>query len=112
MANHKHFYNNIIIIDSIHIGLDSLDLDPHEKEELVMLAENNIHHKVLDIVLTELEESDKKTFLALVLEDNHPEIWKLLKEKVSDAEAKISKAANEFIALLHEDIKEAHKKKQ
>lgn len=108
----KHFYHHLIVIDTIHIGLDGLDLSPEEKKELVDLAENNIHHKVLDTVLSELEEHDKKTFLALVLDEDHPKIWKLLKEKMTDAEEKVVKAAQEFIDQLHEDIKEAHTKKK
>ena len=44
MKKHNHFYHHIVVIDSIHIGLDSLDLEPSEKEELVMLVENNIVH--------------------------------------------------------------------
>ena len=67
MSKHHHFYHHIVIIDSVHVGLDSLELEPHEKEELVMLAENNLHHAILDAILSELEEGDKKVFLALVL---------------------------------------------
>lgn len=112
MAKHNHFYHHIVIIDSIHIGLDSLNLSPAEKEELVMLAENNIHHAVLDAMLSELESGDKKVFLALVLSNNHNEIWKLLSFKVKGAEEKIKKVASDLIKKFHEDIQEAHKKKQ
>ncbi|HSA83781.1 MAG TPA: hypothetical protein VLF20_02755 [Patescibacteria group bacterium] len=111
MPKHNHFYHHIVIIDSIHIGLDSLELEPHEKEELAMLAENNLHHTIMDTVLSELEEGDKKVFLALVLHNNHNEIWKLLSFKVRDAEEKIKKTAEKFIKQLHDDIKEAHTKK-
>lgn len=111
MSRHKHFYHHLVIIDSVHIGLDSLDLDPSEKEELVMLAENNVHHAILDAMLSELETGDKKVFLALVLSNNHNEIWKMLSFKVSSAEEKIKKVATELIQKFHEDIKEAHKKK-
>lgn len=111
MKKHKHFYHHIVVIDSIHVGLDSLELEPHEKEELLMLADNNIHHAVLDAMLSELEEGDKKVFLALVLNDNHNEIWKLLSFKVKNAEEKIKEVATDLIMKFHEDIKEAHKKK-
>ena len=112
MKKHSHFYHHVVIIDSIHVGLDSLELEPHEKEELLMLAENNMHHAILDAMLSELEEGDKKVFLALVLSNNHNEIWKLLSFKVKNAEEKIKRVATELIKKFHEDIAEAHKKKQ
>jgi len=108
----KHFYHHIVVIDSIHFELDKLELDPHEKEELIMLAENNLHHTVLDTVLSELEEGDKKVFLALVLGNDHNEIWKMLSFKVKDVEEKIRQVAEQFIASLHKDIAEAHHKKK
>lgn len=112
MKKHKHFYHHIVVIDTIHIGLDSLDLEPHEKDELLMLVENNIHHAVLDAMLSELENGDKKVFLALVLGNNHNEIWKMLSFKVKHPEEKIKKVATELIKQFHEDIKEAHTKKK
>ena len=40
-----------------------LDITPEERKHLIALAESNIHHAVLDTVLTELPEEDKKEFL-------------------------------------------------
>lgn len=111
MKKNNHFYHHLVIFDSIHVGLDSLDLEPHEKDELLMLAENNLHHAILDAMLSEMEEGDKKVFLALVLSNNHNEIWKLLSFKVKDPEEKIKKIATDLITKYHEDIKEAHTKK-
>lgn len=106
----KHFYHHLIVINTIHIGLDALELSPGEKKELVELAENNIDHTVMDTILSELSNTDKKTFLSLVLGQDHDEIWKMLSEKIENAEEKIVKAANEIIQSLHADIHEAHKK--
>lgn len=111
MKKNNHFYHHIVVVDSIHVGLDSLDLDPHEKEELLMLAENNLHHAILDTILSELNEGDKKVFLALVLGNDHNEIWKMLSFKVHGAEEKIKETATKFLKKLHEDIDEAHKEK-
>lgn len=108
----KHFYHNIVIIDSIHVGLDKLELEPHEKEELLNLVDSNIDHAILDTILSELEKEDKKTFLSLVLTDDHGEIWKMLGTKIQDVETKIKKVANDLIDKFHEDIKEAHSKKK
>jgi hypothetical protein len=106
----KFFYHHLIEIDTIIIELEALDLTKEEKEELLMLAENNIHHRVIDVVLSELEDGDKKVFLALVLGGDHNEIWKMLSFKVVDAEEKIKKAAKELKNKILEDIKEARSK--
>jgi len=111
MTKHKHFYHHLIIIDSIHLGLDELGLEPHEKEELLDLVEKNINHAVMDTVLSELEAGDKKVFLALVLGGDHNEIWKMLTFKVHGAEEKIKNVADELIKKFHKDIKEAHSRK-
>ena len=105
---HKHFYHHLVFIDSIHLGLDGFDLEPHEKEELLMLIENNIHHAILDTILSELEAGDKKVFLALVFGGDHNEIWKMLAFKVRGAEEKIKKVADDLIKKFHKDMEEAH----
>jgi len=112
MKRHKHFYHHLIEIDSIHLALDELELDPEEKQDLIIIVDDNIHHTVLDTVLSELKNSDKKAFLALVLAEDHGEIWHLLSEKMENAEDKIKKAVNSLVAKLHEDIQEAHSKKK
>ena len=108
----KHFYHHLIAIDiiEIEIGLATLDLDPKEKKELIELAENNIHHAILDTVLSELPSEDKRTFLSHVLGQDHDAVWKMLTGKVENAEEKIKKTAKEILKSIHQDIKEAHMK--
>jgi hypothetical protein len=112
MKRHKHFYHHLIEIDSIHLALDDLELTPEEKHDLIIIVDDNIDHTVLDTVLSELESGDKKAFLALVVAQDHNEIWDLLSDKVENVEEKIKKAVNTLISKLHEDIREAHKKKK
>jgi|SRR6185369_2073005 len=109
----KHFYHHIVQIDSIQIALAGLDLQPHEKEHLIIIAETNIHHSVLDALLSELSDEDKKRFLVLLAheEPKHNEIWDFLNLKVEQAEAKIKKTAENLLKKMHEDIKEARNKK-
>lgn len=104
----KHFYQQIIVIDSIHLGLETLDLSPEEKQELVEIVENNMHHIVVDTVLSELEENDKKTFLALITQPDqkHDLIWAFLEMKVDQAEVKIKEAVKAFEAEILKDILE------
>src|SRR6266498_2896401 len=107
----KHFYHSIAEIKSLHLALDELELTPEEKQELVALAEENLHHAILYTILSELSEKDKKAFLALLIAEDHDEIWNLLKEKISGVEEKVKKVVEDLKKQLHEDIKEAHTKK-
>ena len=101
----KYFYSHIIEFDNLHQALEEAGFEDHERKELVLIVEDSIFHIVLDTVLTELSEEDKKKFLTHLHEENHEKIWAHLKDKVGDIEEKISKAAGEFLKKLHEDIK-------
>lgn len=101
----KHFYSHIVNIESITIELDNLDLSSDEKKELSNLINSNLHHAVLDTVLSELKEDDKKIFLKHLSEDEHEKIWELLKNKVEKAEEKIKKTADDLLEELRKDIK-------
>ncbi len=107
----KYFYSHIVDTASITIELADMDMTPDERIHLIALAETNVHHAVLDTVLSELPEEDKKEFLIHLRDDNHEKIWELLKVKVKNAEGKIKKTAEEIIKELHKDIQEAKNKK-
>src|SRR6266403_2321687 len=100
----KHFYHHIVQIDTIQIALSGLDLEPHEKEHLIIIAETNIHHGILDTILSEISADDKKAFLSLLAheEPKHSEIWDFLNLKVEQSEAKIKKAAETLLKKMHE----------
>lgn len=104
----KEFYSHIVEIDSLIIELDKMDLSPDEKMHLAKLIDSNIHHTVLDAVLSELSEEDKRIFLKHLHDGNHEKVWKHLNSKVDKIEEKIKKAAEELKVELHKDIKEAH----
>lgn len=107
----KFFYSNIITIESIHIELSQLDLSEKERSHLVSLVESIVHHSLLDAVLSELSDDDKKIFLQHVSESEDKKIWGFLKEKVVNAEEKIKNTAHQLISELKKDIKEFKEKK-
>ncbi len=100
-----HFYSHIIKTDIIHEALDGVEIEGHERIELLQIAESGVHHVVIDTILSELSEEDKKKFLEHLSQEDHENIWGLLKEKVEGAEDKISKAAHSFLEKLHHDVK-------
>lgn len=103
----KHFYSHIIEASSLSIALGEMDLSHEERLHLISLAESNLHHAVLNAILSELSEEDKKEFLSHVSSDDHEKIWKFLKARIENIEEKIKKTADDLHKELHEDIKEA-----
>lgn len=109
-SRNKYFYSHIVDTASISIEVADMDMTPEERKHLIALAEINVHHVVIDAVLSELPEEHKKDFLIHLRDDNHEKIWEILKNKTEDIENKIKKAAEELKTELHKDIEEAKKK--
>lgn len=106
----KHFYAHIIDTSTLSLELAGMDLTSEERKHLISLVESNMHQTILDLVLSELPEKDKKIFLMHMAGERHDEIWKFLKDKTENIEDKIKKAAEDLKAELHKDIKEAKDK--
>lgn len=103
----KKFYEHLIEVESLTLELDKLDLDEDQKIHLATLVDSSLHHTILDAILSELTESDKRVFLQHLNENDHLKIWKFLNEKVDGVEDKIRKAAQDLKKELHEDMKKA-----
>lgn len=107
----KYFYTHIIDTSALSLELGNMELDPQERMHLISLIDSNIHHAVLDLILSELSPMDKKTFLTHLASENHDKVWKFLNEKVGNIEEKIKKTADELKKELYTDIKEVKAKK-
>lgn len=107
----KHFYSHLIETSTVSLALGDMELSQEERLELISLAHDNLHHAILDAVLSELSENDKKLFLQHLAIDDHDKIWELLKKKVVNIEEKIKQTADTLKKELHSDIAEANKKK-
>lgn len=90
----KHFYSFLIEHETLILELDNLELSIKEKEHLVSIAESSIHYVVIDTVLSELPEKEKKTFLTNLKAADHEKIWKHLYKATEDIEEKIINAVN------------------
>lgn len=101
----KHFYSHLVEIDTLFISLDLLELQKQEREELVLMIDSCIHHAVIDAILTELADDDKKVFLVHLDNDQHDEIWILLNSKTKNMEQKIKKTAEQLKQRFHDDIR-------
>lgn len=105
----KYFYSNIIDTSSISLALADIELSNEERIHLVTLAQNNIHHAILDAILSELSEEDKKEFLMHLQQDKHDKIWEFLNGKIEGIEDKIKNTADDLKKQLHQDIEESRK---
>jgi actin-like ATPase involved in cell morphogenesis len=104
-----HFYEKVIETSKISLELGDMNLSSEERRELTILVSKNIHAVVLDTVLSELSDEDKKTFLKNLSENNHEKIWQHLKVKVNKIEEKIKQSIEETKNDLLEDIRQAKK---
>lgn len=104
MKRQKHFYNHLIELDTLSNELDTLALSTAQKEELLEIAHVHVHQSIMDAILMQLKDSDKKTFLELVAVGADEKIWKHLNEKVEKIEDKIVDAADGVKKVMKEDI--------
>lgn len=102
------FYSHLIDIDSIIYELDKMELSVLEKKQLLTLIDKSLHNKILDVVLSELSQSDKRAFVTKVTFEENEKIWKFLNQKLDKIEDKIKKAAQDLKEELHQDINRAH----
>ena len=102
----KYFYSHIITTDTLHIALEELEVSTEEKEHLEMLIDSSMYHTILNAILSELSELDKKLFLEQLLSENDDDILKFLQNKIDHIEDKIKSAADGLIQELHKDIKD------
>lgn len=103
----KHFYSYHVEIESIIIEVESLPIKDREKKHLISLAESQIHSSIIDTILLELDEDNKKEFLRYLNTKDHEKIWKFLREKITDVEEKITDTAKEIKKQLRDDLVEA-----
>lgn len=107
----KYFYSHLIEIEETVAKLDQLGLSEAEKLHLTQFLDSSLHHKILDAILSELSDQDKRIFIHHVLEGDHDKIWKFLNQKIDKVADKIKKAAEDLKKELHQDLREAHKLK-
>lgn len=105
----KQFYHQVIETDSLTSALSSLSLKPDEHKHLEMLIESTIHHEIINAILSELSDADKKIFLKHLASEDHTNVWDYLMKKVDNIEDKIKKAAEDLKKELHTDIEGSKK---
>lgn len=106
----KHFYSHLVKITDITIELADMDLSSEERVHLLSLVDANIHSTVVNTVLSELSEEDKKTFLQNLVINDHIEIWSHLRKNIKDIDEKIILVVNSLKRELLKDLREVNNK--
>lgn len=105
----KYFYSEIVETESLVVALNELELSEDERAHLLGIIDSSLYHAILDAILSELSEKDKKIFLEHLAKEDNENIWKFLNAKIDNIEGKIKKTAEDLHTELHKDIKEATK---
>jgi len=103
----RYFFSHLVDIQTIHLKLQDLDLEDEEKSYLVNIAHDTLHYEIINAILSELSEEDKKVFLRQMSMGDHAEIWRFLNKKVNKVEEKIKQVAQDVVDELHVDIEES-----
>ncbi len=105
----KQFYSHLVDVEVLYQELDSLDLSETEKEELKHHVHGSIHYTVLDVVMSEMPEEHKKSFLHHVINSDHEKVWEHLKDTTENIEEKIKRATGAIIKGFLDDIQKTRK---
>ena len=109
----KLFYDHLVIREEIDLELDKFTLDPQERQELIEIIDQTLHHNILNVIFNHLPKDKQPEFvkklhtapfdlelLEYLKIHAHPEI----ENKIKDHAAKIKKE------IMGEIKKSTHKK--
>ncbi len=80
----KIFYDHLINLEEVILTLDGQSIDEEEKEELVGLIDQTLHHRILKLILDHLPKEHHEAFLSRFHQAPHdPGLLVFIKEKVT-----------------------------
>jgi hypothetical protein len=94
---------HLVDTGEIEILIDNAGIDQQRKHDLMMILHSHIHTVVIDVVLSSLDEHDKKLFLVHLHESEAESIWSFLSKRIAGLESKIRHAIS---SLLREKMKD------
>jgi len=102
----KYIFEDIIETESIFLIIEKHFDDDAEKEHMKNVIRDTIHHKLMDLILDELDVEKRVVFLAGVEDENeHPSLLERLRDWIDSFEEKIrlkaKEAETEMIDLIN-----------
>lgn len=109
----KVFYDHLILLEEVIAELDRYKLDPVERTELINLADQHLHHHVLNIILTHLPKDLHPEFLNRLQSAPHDQaLMAFLKQEIkTDIESAIKVQAKKIKAEILIEITKAKLKR-
>ena len=103
----KLFFDHLLSLDNLDKEIKKMAKTPEEREELWLLVDEIIHHKVFDIILEKLPKDNHEEFLEMVHKFPHDEdfLFGYLKNKIGENIEDILRA--ELGDLTYEILKDA-----
>jgi len=113
MKTAKIFYDHLTITQEVTVELDRYHIDVSEKEELIQLVDETMHHRILDLILRNLPQDKHEMFLTNFHKAPHdPSLLEFLKKEISvDFEKQIADEANKIKKEILAEIKRAKRVK-
>ena len=105
------FYSHLIEVESVTFELDKLDLTKEQKNHLSELIDSSLHNTILDAILSELKDQEKRVFMQHLKEEKHDQIWKFLNSRIDGVEIKIKKAAKDLKDKMQKDIEKSKRQR-
>jgi len=85
-----------------------MDLSDDEKLQLAGLVDSSLHQAILDEVLSNLSDSDKRQFLVyLHTNADEDKILEFLGSRIEGIEERIKKVSDQLVQKIHQDIEES-----
>lgn len=104
----KIFYDHLTIREEVTLELDKYQISSVEKEEIIQLVDENIHHRVLDVIFTHLPKDKHEIFLKKFHHAPHDsQLLDFLKTEVSNIEELISDEAKKVKQEILNELKRA-----
>lgn len=104
----KLFYDHLVVRGEISKTLRKYNLSVEEHIEIVRLADETIHHEVLDVILTSIPAEKHKEFLAKM--HASPDDRKLLDEFSDEVHMKIKERGQKIKQQILSEIKRSQRK--
>lgn len=107
MRKIHHFYTHLVEVEEIYLEIEKLEITKGNKKYLSTLVESSVHHTIVNAVLSELPNDQKKLVINHLLKKNHHGVWKVIGPKKDLVENKIKKTFKELKNEILKDIKDS-----
>jgi hypothetical protein len=108
----KIFYDHLIIREEITAQLDLHKIDPEEREELLEIIDETLHHATLNVILNHLPKEHHSEFMTRFHAAPHDEsLLDYLQQKITtDIRSEIKLQAQKIKKEILQEIKKSRHK--